>query len=54
MMGYYAPETKRIELTGDSAVLSNKIRSMSDADLLEMAARKRASEAKIIDGEVVP
>ena len=54
MMGYYAPETKRIELTGDSAVLSSKIRSMSDADLLEMAARKRASEAKIIDGEVVP
>ena len=54
MMGYSAPETKRIELTGDSAVLSSKIRSMSDADLLEMAARKRASEAKIIDGEVVP
>lgn len=53
MMGYYAPETKRIELTGDTAVLGNRLRNMSDQDLLEMVSRKRANEAKVIEGTVV-
>ena len=50
MMGYYAPETKRIEISDDAKVLSNQLRNMSDADLIEMAARKRG---KTIDGEVI-
>ena len=53
MMGYYAPETKRIELTGDAEVLSNKLRTMSDQDLLELVAKKRGENAKVIEGEVV-
>lgn len=49
MMGYYAPETKRIELSSNQSALSSKLRQMSDADLLEIAAGR----AKVIDGEVV-
>ena len=53
MMGYYAPETKRIELTGNAQVLSNKLRTMSDQDLLEMVAKRRGDEAIVVEGEVV-
>ena len=49
MMGYYAPETRRIEISDDAKVLSNQLRNMSDADLIELAARR----AKVIEGEVV-
>jgi hypothetical protein len=49
MLGYYAPETKRIELTTDQSVLSSKFRAMSDADLLEVASGR----ARLISGEVV-
>jgi hypothetical protein len=48
MLGYYAPETKRIELTNNQNVLSSKFRQMSDADLLEIAAGR----GSIIDVEV--
>ena len=47
MLGYYAPETKRIELTNNQNVLSSKFRQMSDADLLEIAAGR----GSIIDVE---
>ena len=53
MMGYYAPETKRIELTGDAQVLSNRLRTMSDQDLLEMVSKRRGDTARVIDAEVV-
>lgn len=49
VMGYYAPETKRIELTGSQEVFSSKLRQMSDADLLEIAAGR----ATVIEGEVI-
>lgn len=49
MMGYYAPETKRIELSGDAAVFASKLKQMSDAELMELASGK----AKVIEGEVV-
>lgn len=49
MMGYYAPETKRIEISDDAKVLSNQLRNMSDADLIELAARR----AKVVEGEVL-
>lgn len=49
MMGYYAPETKRIELTSDQNVLQTKLRQLSDADLFELSAGR----LKVIDGEVV-
>ena len=49
MMGYYAPETKRIEISDDAKVLSNQLRTMSDADLTELAGRR----AKVIEGEVI-
>lgn len=47
MLGYYAPETKRIELTTDQATLSSKLKQLSDAELLEMAAGRM----KTIDAE---
>ena len=53
MMGYYAPETKRIELTGDTQALSHKLRTMSDQDLLEIVSRRRADAAVVVDGEVI-
>ena len=53
MMGYYAPETKRIELTGDTQALSHKLRTMSDQDLLEIVSRRRADTALVVEGEVV-
>jgi hypothetical protein len=49
MMGYYAPETKRIELTSDHSVLQSKLRQLSDAELYEIAGGK----AKVIEGEVL-
>lgn len=47
MLGYYAPETKRIELTTDQATLSSKLKQLSDAELLEMAAGRM----KTVEGE---
>ena len=49
MMGYYAPETKRIELSDDGTVLSNRLRAMSDSELLDLAAKR----AKVVEGEVI-
>lgn len=49
MMGYYAPETKRIELTTDQGVLQSKFQQMTDQELLEIAAGR----ARVIDGEVL-
>jgi hypothetical protein len=49
ILGYYAPETRRIELTGDSLALQQRIQDMTDADLIELAARR----ARVIEGEVV-
>ena len=49
MLGYYAPETKRLELTLNQEALSTKLRALSDAELMDLAA----SSAKVIPGEVV-
>lgn len=49
MMGYYAPETKRIELSMDQKVLDSKLKQLSDAELMELAAGK----ARVIEGEVL-
>lgn len=49
MMDYYAPETKRIELTMDQSVLHSKLRQLSDAELMDLAAGK----ARVIEGEVL-
>jgi hypothetical protein len=49
MMGYYAPETLKLEIENNSKALSNKFRQLSDAELYELAAGR----AKVIDGEVV-
>lgn len=49
MMGYYAPETKRIELTTDQAVFHSKLRQLSDAELMELAA----GTARVVEGEVL-
>lgn len=49
MMGYYAPEVKKIELTTDQNVLQSKFRQMTDEELFEIAA----GNAKVIDGEVL-
>jgi len=49
MMGFYEPETIKHVLTTDQAALSNKIKALSDDELLEMASGR----AKLIQGEVV-
>lgn len=49
MMGYYAPETLKLEVEQNSKALQNKFRQLSDAELYELAAGR----AKVIDGEVV-
>lgn len=48
VMGFYAPETKRIEITGDAAVLHSKFKQLTDAELLEIAAGR----SRVIEGEV--
>lgn len=49
MMGYYAPETLKLEVEQNSKSLQNKFRQLSDAELYEIAAGR----AKVVDGEVV-
>lgn len=49
MMGYYAPETLKLEVEQNSKALSNKFRALSDAELYEIAAGR----AKVVDGEVL-
>ncbi len=49
MLGCYAPETKRLELTMDQNILQNKLRSLSDDELADLAS----SRATVVDGEVV-
>jgi hypothetical protein len=48
MLGYYAPETRRIELSTEAGELHRRLRAMSDADLLEMVSKR---PAKTIEGE---
>lgn len=49
MMGYYAPETLKLEVETNSKTLANKFRQLSDAELYEIASNR----AKVIDGELV-
>lgn len=49
MMGYYAPETLKLEVENNSKALTNKFRQLSDAELYEIAAGR----AKVIEGEVL-
>ena len=42
MLGYYAPEVKKLEITGNQKRLQSKFEAMSDEDLL-----------KVIEGEVI-
>lgn len=49
MMGYYAPETLKLEVEQNSKSLQNKFRQLSDAELYEIAAGK----AKVVEGEVL-
>lgn len=49
MMGYYAPETKRIELSVGQNALQAKFQQMTDDELLEIASGR----ARVIDGEVL-
>ena len=49
MMGYYAPETIKLEVENNSKALSSKFKALTDAELFEIAAGR----AKVIDGEVV-
>lgn len=49
MMGYYAPETLKLEIEGNTKALSAKFKGLSDAELYEIAAGR----ATVIEGEVV-
>lgn len=49
MMGYYAPETLKLEIENNSKAFTAKFRALSDAELLEIAAGR----AKVIPGEVI-
>lgn len=45
MAGYYAPETRRIEISASGHVTIQQLQSMSDAELLKLA------EKEVIDGD---
>lgn len=49
MMGYYAPEAIKLEVTGNHATLASKFKQLSDEELYDIAAKK----ARVVDGEVV-
>lgn len=49
MMGYYAPETLKLDMTTNQSALQSKLKQLSDADLLEMASGRM----KVIEGEVI-
>jgi hypothetical protein len=49
MMGYYAPETLKLEIEQNSKSMQNKFRQLSNAELYEIAAGR----AKVVDGEVI-
>ena len=40
IMGYYAPETRKIELTGPQEVVQKKLESLSDQELIEMLQKR--------------
>ena len=54
MLGYYAPETKRLELSGEAAEFSARLRAMSDRDLLDLITKRSSAliegEADVLDG----
>ena len=49
MMGFYEPETLKLEVEGNTRSLSAKFKALTDSQLLEIAAGR----ATVIDGEVV-
>ena len=49
MMGYYAPETLKLEVENNTKALSAKFKALTDAELLEIAAGR----AKVVEGEVI-
>lgn len=49
MMGFYEPETLKLEVEGNTRSLSAKFKALTDSQLFEIAAGR----ATVIDGEVV-
>lgn len=49
IMGFYAPETMKLEVTQNTAVLSQKYKQLSDEELFAIASGR----AKVIEGEVI-
>ena len=49
MMGYNAPEVKKVEVTSSQGRLRHKIQSLSDEDLMRMAEGEDIDD--VIDGE---
>lgn len=49
MLGFYEPETIKVELSHGQANMHNRLRMMSDEELLRIAS----GEAEIIEGEVL-
>ena len=49
MLGYYEPETIKLEVTGSHQALAAKFKALTDSELLEIAAGR----AKVVEGEVV-
>lgn len=49
IMGFYAPETMKLEVSQNTAVLSQKYKQLSDDELFAIASGR----AKVIEGEVI-
>ena len=49
MMGYYAPETLKLEIEHNTKAFTAKFRALSDGELLKIAA----GQAKLVEGEVI-
>lgn len=49
MLGYYAPEVKRVELSVPAERQRHQLETMSDNDLLEIASGRK----RVVEGEVI-
>lgn len=49
MMGFYEPETLKLEVAGSTGAMAAKFKQLTDAELFDIASKR----AKVVEGEVV-
>ena len=53
IMGYYAPESIKVDITVNNNTLATKIRGMTDEELYNLARANAANNATVVEGEVI-